>query len=320
MSNLAIVIPAYKKKFLSRTLECLVNQTNQDFSVYIGNDAGEEGIEEIVSIFRTKLNICYHYFSENVGGTSLVKQWYRCLSLIKNEEWTWLLPDDDFADPQCVAFFYKFLESANTDLFRFNVKFVNADESVFKTNPPLKIKQDSFESLLEKLSFFRASTVAEFIFDKNKFLQIGFKEIPMAWGTDDLLWYEMGAEKGIYGCNDAYVYLRQSDLNFSNNYATLSQQKIDSNFIFFKKLIASPHFAEVANNKIENQKFITIAINHIMFNLQDYNKVLSLKEMIKYAALGNNIWGGGLLKNVRRFYLNNKLVIKKTNNKYWKII
>lgn len=311
MSALAIVIPAYKVTFLSRTLESLINQTNQDFSVYIGNDAGEAGIEETVLRFKDQLNIHYHYFENNFGGTSLVKQWERCFALIKNEEWIWLLPDDDYADPQCVELFYKQLHKSDFDLFRFNVHFVTACETIFKTNAALPEVQSSFESLMEKLSFSRPSTVAEFIFRKEKFDNIGFAEIPMAWGTDDLLWYEIGAEKGIVGCNEAYVYLRQSDLNFSNNYSTLAIRKIDANFIFLKKILTSQPFAAVLNSKIEFEKFTKIAINHIMYNLQDYNKVLSLKEIIKYAIWGNGIWGAGVLKNIRRFYLNNNLIKKK---------
>ena len=36
--NLAIIIPAYKGAYLKRTLDSLVQQTNKNFSVYIGDD------------------------------------------------------------------------------------------------------------------------------------------------------------------------------------------------------------------------------------------------------------------------------------------
>ena len=310
-NSLAIIIPAYKALFFSKTLETLAQQTCKDFTVYVGNDGGDAGIEEIVNRFRPILNIHYRYFENNFGSKSLVKHWERCFTLTQGEKWYWLLPDDDYADPQCVELFYDQLQKSDFDLFRFNVHFVTGDEKIFKTNPTLPDVQSSFDGLMEKLSFSRPSTVAEFIFNRKKFGSIGFKEIPMAWGTDDLLWYEIGAAKGIRGCNDAYVYLRQSDLNISNNYSTLATQKIDANFIFFKKLFSLLHFAPVLNSKIEFKKFIKIAINHIMYNLQDYNKILSLKEVIKYAVWGNRIWSGGVLKNIRRFYKNNKLIINK---------
>ena len=311
MPPLAIVIPAYKATFLSKTLDSLAQQTNQNFTVYVGNDAGPEGIAAIVDGFRDRLNIHYHHFENNIGGQSLVKQWERCFTLLQQEEWIWLLPDDDYADPECVALFYSRLQKDRFNLFRFNVHFVNADETIFKTNTTLPIVQTAFDSLMEKLSFFRPSTVAEFIFNRKKFESIGFTEIPMAWGTDDLLWYSIGEEKGISGCNDAYVYLRQSDVNFSNNYKSLGKGKIDANFIFFKALMQTDVFKKEMNSKDTRGHFNKIAMNHIMYNLQDFSLKLGLSEMHAYAKEGVKVWGGGVLKNMRRFYLNNQRIAKR---------
>ncbi|MDQ6815708.1 MAG: glycosyltransferase family 2 protein [Bacteroidota bacterium] len=286
----------------------MAEQTNKNFSVYIGNDAGDTGIEKIVSSFSNRLNIDYCYFENNLGGGSLAKQWERCLRLINNEAWLWLLPDDDFIDPNCVDLFYKSLENNSFDLFRFNVHFVTADEKIFKTNSPLPPIQSSFENLLQKLSFARPGTVAEFIFRRRKFEQIGFAEIPLAWGTDDLLWFLLGNEKGIFSCNDAFVYLRQSDLNISNNYTSLGLEKIRANFIFLEKLMQTQAFAkEIANNQKEKQ-FAKTAIDHIFYNIQDFSLKLQLNEMHEFALKGNRIWGGGVLRNFRRFYLNNKRI------------
>ena len=314
MPALAIVIPAFKEAFLSKTLDSLAMQTNQEFSVYIGNDAGEAGIGEIVNQFNDRLNIHYEYFHNNFGGASLVKQWYRCFALTENEEWIWLLPDDDYADPQCVELFYAQLQKTDFDLFRFNVHFVRADEKIFKTNAALPAVQPAFESLMEKLSFYRPSTVAEFIFNRNKFESIGFTEIPMAWGTDDLLWYSMGKEKGIYGCNDAYVYLRQSDVNISNNYSRMGNDKIAANFILFEQLLQMRSFYTDLWDRNKKQQFASIAQHHILYNLQDFSLRLSLKEMYRYAKKGSRIWGGTVIRNMRWFWLNNKrIAIKKSH-------
>jgi hypothetical protein len=313
MQSLAIVIPAHKGAFLSRTLECLVNQTNKEFTVYIGNDAGEAGIEDIVSRYKDHLDIRYQYFDDNLGRLSLVKQWERCFALVQNEEWLWLLPDDDYADPQCVELFYDQLEKRDFDLFRFNVHFVNADESIFKTNPALPGVQDAFDSLMEKLSFTRPSTVAEFIFNKMKFESIGFTEIPMAWGTDDLLWYMLGKDKGIRNCNEAFVYLRQSHLNISNNYCRLGKKKIKANFEFFSKLLHTELFKSELAKPEKKKLFRDVAINHIFYNLQDFGIVLKPKDIFQFALNGNRIWGGGIIKNIHRFNLSNKRILKRSN-------
>lgn len=315
MPSLAIVIPAYKALFLSKTLESLVNQTNKKFTVYIGNDAGDAQIESIMQQFSDRLNITYHYFADNLGSISLAKQWQRCFALTQNEEWLWLLPDDDYADPECVALFYENLAQNNFDVFRFNVRFVAADEKVFKTNANLLPIQSAYDSLIEKLSFFRPSTVAEFIFRRTKFEQTGFAEIPMAWGTDDLLWFMMGSPKGIYGCNESFVNIRQSHLNISNNYSSMATQKINANFIFFDKLLHAEDFKAAISDESKKQAFSKIALNHIMYNLQDFSCKLSLTDMCRYGIKGNRIWGGGLLKNIRWFYLNNKRICKQENDR-----
>ena len=39
MKKLAIIIPAYKQRFLRETLDSIAKQNNHDFTVYIGDDA-----------------------------------------------------------------------------------------------------------------------------------------------------------------------------------------------------------------------------------------------------------------------------------------
>lgn len=293
MSLLAIVIPAFKAAFLDQTLESLAAQTKKDFFVYIGNDAGDAEIGQIVNRYTDRLNIIYRRFEYNLGSVSLVKQWQRCLEMVQEEEWIWILPDDDFADPQCVERFCQQLEVADFDLFRFNVHFVDADGVVFKTNPPLPLIQDVFENLLEKLSFSRASTVAEFIFKKRKLMEVGgFAEIPLAWGSDDLLCFIMGVDKGIYCCNNAFVYLRQSDLNISNNYKELAKTKVAANFSFFDILQRTNAFSMEMVNKENRNQFSEVALKYILYNLRDFSWKLQFGDIYRFAIRGNRIWGG----------------------------
>jgi glycosyltransferase involved in cell wall biosynthesis len=310
MCQLAIVIPAYKSNFLQETLNSLANQTNKKFSVYVGNDHGDLVIQEIVEDFKDRLDIFYHYYNTNLGQQSLAKQWERCINFVQKEEWVWILPDDDYIDANCVELFFRDNQLFTFDLYRFNIHFVNEDGKVFKSNSSLLPLQDSFESLTEKLCFSRPSTIAEFIFRKSTFDRIGFKEIPMAWGTDDILWYLIGKERGIFGCNGAYVYLRQSHLNISNNYGNLAIQKIESNFIFFKKLAQTREFRMEMRDKKKKKYFNKIALNHVIINLQDFSLKVSAKNIFRYGLMGNEIWGGGIFRNARRFWLNNRRIDK----------
>lgn len=55
--KIAIVIPAYKCRFLRQTLDSIVVQTCRSFTVYIGDDASPQNLKEIVSDYADKMNI-----------------------------------------------------------------------------------------------------------------------------------------------------------------------------------------------------------------------------------------------------------------------
>ena len=53
--KIAIVIPAYKCRFLRQTLDSIVVQTCRSFTVYIGDDASPQNLKEIVSDYADKM-------------------------------------------------------------------------------------------------------------------------------------------------------------------------------------------------------------------------------------------------------------------------
>lgn len=70
---MAIVIPAYKGRFLKETLDSIAVQAHKDeFVLYIGDDASPERLDKIVESYQNKVNLVYHRFSENMGGKDLV--------------------------------------------------------------------------------------------------------------------------------------------------------------------------------------------------------------------------------------------------------
>ena len=69
IKKLAIVIPAYKGRFLKKTLDSIAVQAHKDeFVLYIGDDASPERLDKIVESYQNKVNLVYHRFSENMGG------------------------------------------------------------------------------------------------------------------------------------------------------------------------------------------------------------------------------------------------------------
>ena len=57
--KLAIVIPAYKERYLAETLESIRLQTCKDFNLYIGDDCSSENIKGVVDTYSSKMDIIY---------------------------------------------------------------------------------------------------------------------------------------------------------------------------------------------------------------------------------------------------------------------
>ena len=67
MKKLAIIIPAYKPRFLQETLDSIAKQKQSQFTVYIGDDASPYPLETIVDRYKNKFDIIYHRFEQNMG-------------------------------------------------------------------------------------------------------------------------------------------------------------------------------------------------------------------------------------------------------------
>lgn len=52
MEKIAIIVPAYKRRFLQATLNSIAQQSCKNFILYIGDDASPENLEPIVRSYE----------------------------------------------------------------------------------------------------------------------------------------------------------------------------------------------------------------------------------------------------------------------------
>lgn len=227
MSQLAIVIPAYKDSFLKDTLESIAAQTCKDFTLYIGDDCSPYNLSEIVDAYKGRINLVYHRFDTNIGGKDLVAQWTRCINLIQDEPYIWLFSDDDVMEPHCVESFIKLPEKTKQDyLIHFNISVIDEFNSGILES---KRKYPQFLSakkyLDSKLCLHGqkglVSYVVEFVFSRDLYNRAkGFQNFDLAWGSDFLTWLKMASIcKGIYTIDSdkSQVLWRRSSVNISPN-------------------------------------------------------------------------------------------------------
>lgn len=237
MTDLAIIVPAFRHLFLKEALESIVNQTCSSFNVYIGNDNGPAEIDKIVEPFLQKNNFHYTRFEKNLGKSSLVKQWIRCIGLSENEPWIWIFADDDIMDKECVASFYNYKSNRkNIDLLRFNQKTINNYGSITFEQELHPETENIEEFLKRRFSFSTNSSVSEFIFSRNVFQKHSIPDFPLAWNSDDATWILFGKENGIQTIPGPFVYWRISGSNISSENHDLIKDKDKANLEYLKWL------------------------------------------------------------------------------------
>lgn len=238
---LAIIIPYYKLTFFEATLESLARQTDKRFKVYIGDDASPESPIELLEKFKGKVDFVYHRFENNLGGTSLTKQWERCIALSAEEDWLMILGDDDSLGENVVEAFYNNLEEINT--FKSNViKFASQvydlpSRKFSKIYHHPKI-QDAATFYFKRFEGQVRSSLSEHIFKTKVYLKYGIKDYPLAWHSDDYAWLEFSERKPIYCINEAIVKINISSESISGNDENFVLKNQAESF-FFRDLIQS---------------------------------------------------------------------------------
>jgi glycosyltransferase involved in cell wall biosynthesis len=279
-NKLAVVIPAYKSAFLYKALSSLSAQTVKNFNVYIGDDGSPEGIEHIVNEFTASLNIKYHRFHQNLGGQNLVAQWQRSIDLCKDEEWVWLFSDDDMMSSNCVEMILKSIERYPSErLFHINVNII--DENDVQLHPPTPFPQfiNAKDIFVGKIQLRLSSTVVEYIFRKDLYLEKGgFEFYDLAWGSDDATWIKfIGFDRlrTIPECTVYWRYSRQNISSIQDNF-TIVLRKVNANlkFVNWAKYYFQKDNVDLALKPFE-------IIKWIMQNFKDSKKI-TYRQMVFY--------------------------------------
>lgn len=296
---LAVVIPYFKIDFFKICLDSLVNQTNQNFNVYIGDDASPENPEEILKEYSGKLSFEYKRFKNNLGNKSLVQHWSRCVEMTQGENWIMLLCDDDFIGNNVVETFYENIDFINfheTNLVSFATQVI--DE---KNRPISKIYRR--HKVMNYADFFfdrfvhgGRSSLSEYIFRYDIFKEKGFRDMPLAWHSDDLAWMDFVDFNKIIVFNEAKVLFRLSKKNVSRpNY------KLDTKVIATRKFFQIILIESFNKFKKNERKQLLLLIENTWyrhpFNPFRFWNLLILKK-IKNSGLIDSI------KFSRRVYLN----------------
>ncbi len=249
MKPLAIVIPAYKARFLGRTLHLIAEQSCHDFTLYVGDDNSPEELKPIVEEYADKIDIVYHRFEENMGGRDLTGHWERCIAL-SHEPLVWLFSDDDVMPrdgvERVLRAYHEHNDCANRLFMRLPLVVVNEEEQIIHRNPPFEAPRISgYDFLLDKLSGRISSAAVEYIFSRDVLEAAGggFVKFPVAWCSDDASWAKFANyTDGIISLSGEAVGWRNAQGSNISNSTKYDKEKLDATAQFIRWIADS--FAE----------------------------------------------------------------------------
>lgn len=281
MSDLAIIIPAYKDDFLRETLASIAAQSDKRFHLYIGDDCSPYDLKSIVAEFEDQIPITYRRFDTNLGGKDLVAQWERCIALSQSEKYIWLFSDDDVMDPDCVAAFYNVPDSIrNSCLIHFDINVIDGNSKLISSPLPYPEFMSAEEYLQGKLSGKLISYVVEFIFPREIYnIVSGFENFDLAWGSDFMTWLKMAvAGDGIYSLNCDNSKDKKCKINWRSSDRNISPDK--SHDVMNRKLASLiENAAFIKKTVTENpKKFknVRYSFNYAKFPIGEIKRNLSV--------------------------------------------
>lgn len=251
---LAIVIPYFRFRFFEATLQSLADQTDQRFTVYIGDDASPDNPAALLDKFAGKLNFTYKRFENNLGASSLTAQWERCIAMTNAQPWTMILGDDDVLDTNCVAEYYRQADEiakSGVNVFRFATAIIDENGQIRSAKYEHPKLEKSTDFIYKKETKQTRSSLGEYFFKTDVLIKKGFLDFPLAWHSDDMAILQCADFGNVFTINEAMVFIRVSDFSISGNQGNIVLKK-EATFRFYSVLASEYHRHFSASQRLKN--------------------------------------------------------------------
>lgn len=304
LPKVTILIPAYKDSFLKETLESLLKQTYDNYSIVIIDDASPYNLKQIVDDFLTD-KIRYYRNEVNIGGTDLVKNWNKALTYADGDLVV-LGSDDDLYHPEFIESLVALSEKyPQLDIFHCRVGVIDESGNPIFWGSSVAEYETDIDFVYQRAINRRTQLISDFMFRRRALEQIGgFVNYPKAWYSDEMTVYRLAKDKGIACSQETLFYWRSSTRNISSmNNDTLqkadaSVQHIENMERFLDSLtpitdkdefllaqLKSKVAKEIKRQLIYDMAKAPISLNFRIF--RHYSKLFDLKERLMLISL----WG-----------------------------
>ena len=297
-SLVSVAIPAYKGKYLEKTIESVLNQTYKNFELIIVNDQSPEDLGSIVESLADK-RIRYYVNDVNLGREDPANNWNKCLSYAKGEFFC-LLCDDDIYRP---TFIEEMLSLANAypncNVFRARCGTIDRDgilKDLYPSSPSWELSEDYMYHVFKGV---RHQTISEWFYRTEDLRVSGaFVHFPLAWHADYFSIFLISRNGGIVSTNIPLVFFRMSGENISSNNKTDGLKKAQANFEAYqaaKELITKADSLYKPILSVELESWKKMIDSNLLSTLILYEKIKVIFHMKRYCFRLSSIVRGVLL-------------------------
>lgn len=227
----SIGMPTFKALYFEKALRSLLNQSYKNIEIIIVNDASPEDIDSVVLTFSYDQRIRYFKNLVNLGATSLVSNWNKCLTLAKGELFI-LASDDDLYQENFVAEMVSLSKKyPNTDLFHSRVARIDKDGNILNLTPSCPEFENCFDFVWHRINGYRIQYAPDFMC-RTKALSLinGFVDFPSAWYSDDATWFLLAKQGGVAYSSKVLFSFRNSGINITSGGRI--DDKLKANYLF----------------------------------------------------------------------------------------
>lgn len=272
---LTVIVTSYNyEQFIGNTLDCLTNQTNQDFDIIVIDDGSKDNSKNIIKDYAKKhTNI---QFLEHPGGVNkgLCETTKLALSKVKTP-YTAFCESDDYWETTHVERLLNFIKSQPDANLIFNKIIVKN----FSSNPEYdayvdfsnnKLSEVSNTNIFDKLVSNYMPTFSSACIKTSELKQCDFSSIVPQY-LDFWLWRQLCVNNKVHYVDDCITYWRKHDESYDmkENVQNIDFFIIASNNLILNKLKKKVPFLQYIKIKTKrlfykNKKYISYQIKQIL--------------------------------------------------------
>lgn len=213
--SFSILIPAYKKRFLSEAIGSCLRQTYPKLEVIVLDDCSPEDLPTVLSHFDDP-RLKYYRNDKNVGAVNVVGNWNKCLSLCTGD-YVICMGDDDMLPPESLAEYLQLIEKYPTlDAFHGRAAIIDEQGAYLGIIPSRSELEPVVELMRHRLEGW-SQYIGDFCYRTEALRAAGgYYWLPLAWGSDDLTAYVMTAGKGIANTHSVAFLYRENPWSISS--------------------------------------------------------------------------------------------------------